>query len=54
MENVQIQMEDVINKLKKRLSSDAYNIAILEATIDVYKLEVERLNNELSELRKNK
>lgn len=41
MEELQINMQDVVNKMKERIANDAQSIAILQATIDKYKEKAE-------------
>lgn len=51
MEEMQINMQDVMDNLLARITNDAKNIAILEATIEVYKTELIRVNNVLENIR---
>lgn len=51
MEDIQISMQDVVDKLRARVSNDAQNIAILEATVEAYKIRVVEMNDEINVLR---
>ena len=46
--NLEIGIQELLGKLKNRIAEDAQSIAMLEATVDVYKLKIAEMEKRLA------